>query len=435
MKNSEPQEKLPPLSGYTLIKDAWQWIGPYRGRFIVASLLRFSSDLVNLYPPLALAWIITFLSHYTSGQATDILWSTFILLAVATGWRLLSIHAGRVMCYFIGERISLNVQLAATRHLFSLPASWHEQENTGNKLKRITRGGEAYQKITRIWIQNVIEICVNFVGISWIIFHIDPFLAGLMTLFSIVYYALASILIKPASKAAHEANIREEEYTGLAFEALNNIRSVQVYGSWSLLLARVRTMTDLFYTAICKRLWKFTARNLSLDIWQYVFRILAIIVIIGGVIQGRYEIGLFIVFNWYFGALSESVRELADITQEFVIARLSIQRLKGIMEERPADWNDAHALSLPRQWKQISFKNVSFAYGEERVLNNISFDIQRGERVGIVGLSGAGKSTLFKLLMKEHENYEGDIFFDEFKLCSLSRSSYFERVAVVLQET
>src|SRR3989338_1810804 len=148
MKPIESTEQLPPLPMRALLKDIWGWIRPYRARFILASIIRLSGDIVYLYPPLAFAFIITFLSHYSSGQSTEPLWMTFILLAAAGGWRMISNHVGRVMCYFIGDRISLDVQLAANKHVFNLPAAWHEQENTGNKLKQITRGGESYQKLT-----------------------------------------------------------------------------------------------------------------------------------------------------------------------------------------------------------------------------------------------------------------------------------------------
>ena len=69
------------------------------------------------------------------------------------------------------------------------------------------------------------------------------------------------------------------------------------------------------------------------------------------------------------------------------------------------------------------------------MLKNISFEIKRGERIGIVGLSGAGKSTLIKLLLKEHESYTGDILFDDVSIREMRKSSYLKRVAVVLQDT
>ncbi len=80
-------------------------------------------------------------------------------------------------------------------------------------------------------------------------------------------------------------------------------------------------------------------------------------------------------------------------------------------------------------------KNLSFAYGKAKVFENLSFRINRGERIGIVGLSGAGKSTLFKLLLKENEDYTGEILFDGVPLRKIKKSSYYKQAAVVLQET
>ncbi len=435
MNTFKEQKELPNLPWHVLIKDLWKWIKPYRAQFFFASFMRFTSDIAQLYPALALAWIITFLSHYKQGQSLDELWMTFILLCAAYIWRMIGNYWGRVTCYFIGERIALDVQLTAIKHLFSLPAAWHEKENTGNKFQRITRGGNSYNKLLIIWIQNVIKIFVYFIGIPLIIISIDPLIAGLLAFFSIVYYALASSLTRPVIRATNEANIQEEEYTGLSFQVLHNIRSIQVYGSWSPLLERIQTIINKLYHAIYIRIWKFTTRFLCLEIWQLIFRVSAFMIIIIGIVNGRYEIGFFIAFTWYFNTISESIRELTDISQEFIIAQLSIQRLNAIMQEPANDWNNPHALELSKNWKKISFQNISFSYGENEVLKNISFDVTRGERVGIVGLSGAGKSTLFKLLMKEHETYTGEILFDSNPLRSLSRTSYFESVAVVLQET
>ena len=68
-------------------------------------------------------------------------------------------------------------------------------------------------------------------------------------------------------------------------------------------------------------------------------------------------------------------------------------------------------------------------------MNDISFEIKRGEKIGVVGLSGAGKSTLFKLLLKEYEDYKGLIKFDGLNLREVSPKDYYAHTAVVLQET
>jgi ABC-type multidrug transport system fused ATPase/permease subunit len=83
----------------------------------------------------------------------------------------------------------------------------------------------------------------------------------------------------------------------------------------------------------------------------------------------------------------------------------------------------------------LELKELSFSYGNKQVLHRLSLTIRRGERVGIVGVSGAGKSTLFKLLLKEHENYEGQILLGGVPLRHISRDELFSHSAVVLQDT
>ena len=83
----------------------------------------------------------------------------------------------------------------------------------------------------------------------------------------------------------------------------------------------------------------------------------------------------------------------------------------------------------------INFQNVSKNYNGYQALIDANFKIVPQEFVSVVGRSGAGKSTLFKLLLKEHEGFEGSIRFDEQPIQTIRRDSYFEQVAAVLQET
>jgi len=92
-------------------------------------------------------------------------------------------------------------------------------------------------------------------------------------------------------------------------------------------------------------------------------------------------------------------------------------------------------IDFPKNWKKITAKNLSFAYGEHKVLDDVSFEIKRGERIGIMGLSGAGKSTLMKLLLKENESYEGEILVDSIPLKKIRKEDYYKKVGVVLQDT
>ena len=92
-------------------------------------------------------------------------------------------------------------------------------------------------------------------------------------------------------------------------------------------------------------------------------------------------------------------------------------------------------MAFPSNWQKITARNLSFAYQENQVLKDISFEICRGEKLGIVGLSGAGKSTLFKLFLKEREEFTGDILFNDISIKQIKKNDYFQHVSIVLQDT
>ncbi|MFH1192561.1 MAG: ABC transporter ATP-binding protein, partial [bacterium] len=166
-----------------------------------------------------------------------------------------------------------------------------------------------------------------------------------------------------------------------------------------------------------------------------IFKMGIVIFIALGIVHGRYEIGFLILFNGYFNSLTQSVNELADTSQDLMVYKYGIARMQNILNEPIVIEDEKNKIAFPKKWNKIIVRNLSFSYGNNQVLKNISFEIKKGERAGIVGLSGAGKSTLIKLLLKEIENYEGEILIDDISLKKIKRSSYLENIGVVLQDT
>lgn len=155
-----------------------------------------------------------------------------------------------------------------------------------------------------------------------------------------------------------------------------------------------------------------------------------------GIMSGTKNIALLILFIEYFHKMWENIEELSMVTLDFVVAKYGISRMSDILAEPVRIDTERGKTSFPMQWEQLEVRGVTFGYtAKQSVLSDISFSVRRGEKIGIVGLSGAGKSTLFKLLLKEHENYEGEILIDSVPLRTIKRSSYFDHTAVVLQET
>ena len=436
MKSSSPsQSNLINYSSWELLQDIWKELKPYRARFFLATMIRAAGDLAWLYPAFAFASIITFLTHYKQGDSLGPILVIIWLWLLATIARSLSQFFSKSLGYSVSERVKVSSIRHTIQHLFLLDMAWHERENSGNKIKRIQNAGDGFNQIIRLWFNNIIEITVNLVAINIILARFDYKILGLILGFLISYFLLSALMRKQYKEAAYRVNIQEEEINGLLFEAINNIRTVKVMAMAKGLYAQVVKGTEVLLEKLGVRIFWYQSRGALLSFWAGMFKIVITIWIIFGIIKGHYELGFLMLFNSYFTNLRMSIDELSTASIDFASSRLSIARMKMILNEPIQIDNDKDKGPFPSNWESIKVQNLSFSYENNQVLHNLSFEVKRGEKVGIVGLSGAGKSTLFKLLLKERESFEGDILFDDLSITRIKKTDYFNHVSVVLQDT
>lgn len=432
---ARPDERAVDYSTLRLVKDVWAFLHPFRIRFFAVSVLRISGDLVGLYPIYAFASFVNILSGPNPSGRLGEINHIIVLLISAIAWQFIAVYISRTVSNSIIEKVSLDTEIHAIRHLFKIDIAWHEKENSGNKLKRISNGVGGIAQVLRVWMNSVISIIVNFVGTLIIIAKFNLFTSLSILFFVVTYYVLSYFLSKNAALVVQEVNIQSEKVNGLETQAVSNIRTVKVMGMSDSLYDIITKYADDLYVLLKRRVYTFQNRLSLLALWSNIIRLGTLLYIVFGVANGQYELGFLVLFNGYFGTIRELAANLSDISQEIIVSRYSVSRLKSVLSEPITIDSDAGKDAFPTDWKTITLQHIAFAYGENKVLTDLSFTIQRGEKVGIVGLSGAGKSTLFKLLLKEYEDFSGNIQFDKQPIQRIQKSDYFKHVAVVLQDT
>lgn len=221
---------------------------------------------------------------------------------------------------------------------------------------------------------------------------------------------------------------------GVSFEAINNINTIKSLHLGQNIFHYLRQAGDKLLKAIKKRIVHFRIRQSILDTYQEMFRQGMILYAAWNVFQGNFEVGIIALVLLYFNKIRESAGEFAEVSNEWVLAKIAVMRMKDILKEKPHIELAGHR-SMPKHWKTVQINYVHFAYEGRKVLKNFSLIIHRGQRIGIVGLSGEGKSTLFKLLLKLYANYDGEIKFDETELRTIKSDDFYKQVTVVPQET
>lgn len=431
-KHQSGQEIDYPFSQF--FKDLIRYVTPYKGTFYTSTFLRILSDISSLYTGYAIGKIVSLLAE-PGIEFSRILFVVVTWMGTIT-FRYITIYLAKKTNNYMSSQVHVDIHVSMLEVLFARDSAWHESEASGSKIKRISNGADGYNFAIRAWINNVIEICVRFVSIPLILSKFDIKASLIMAFFVVSYFVISYFLAKPALKAAYQASIDEEGVYGVAFESVSNIRSIQVLSLAEGILEQVKKATGKLLGSYKRRIRAFQFRTSFLGGYAELYRIIAIGFIAYQVYLGHYEVGFLVTFASYFFNMWDSVKELSDVSQDLTVAQQSVGRMHDLIGRDPKSVStDTGTLSFPKSWNEIEVRNLSFSYGGSDALTDVSFNIRKGEKVGIVGLSGAGKSTLFKLLLKERINWKGNITIGGVSLAELSTKEYRNHVSVVLQET
>ncbi len=434
MANSKPTTFVDTYSNWDLIRDLWRWLGKYRARFVLASALLILSEISWLYPTYALARIVTLFTESGLQASKEAIAGLLLTWAALSVFRFVSRQLAKFLAYQIAERLSLEMELQAVGHVLRLDLAWHEQGNVGSTMKRIQRGSGSVEAVLDTWTDSIIPMLIRSFGPIAVLATIDRTIALATAFFLVSYYALSQRLMSGIVRSIQDVNLGEEGVGGLEFQLVNNIRTVKALGFAGQMMQRLRQANETLFAHITGRIRRWRTRDLVVDSWGQLFRLGLLAYVIERIFQGTFQAGFLILAYNYFSEAWDSLGRVADLEIRFSASRLAVSRLAELFRE-PVGIEAAGTKLMPASWQSIRLNDVSFSYGERQVLSNVSFTIKRGERIGIVGFSGAGKSTLFKLLLKEYENYSGEILVDTIPLRHIKRLSYVQRAAVVLQDT
>jgi len=169
-----------------------------------------------------------------------------------------------------------------------------------------------------------------------------------------------------------------------------------------------------------------------------VFVVVGVLLIGGGMIlEGESELDAanFIAFIAIYSQLLVPAKALSTAFSNVQRGLASAERIFGIIDLEPAIKDKSTAKKLEEFKSALSFKNVSFAYGEEKVLKNININIHKGETVALVGPSGGGKSTMADLIPRFYDPVDGEVQIDGVSLKDLTVESIRAKMGIVSQES
>lgn len=155
----------------------------------------------------------------------------------------------------------------------------------------------------------------------------------------------------------------------------------------------------------------------------------------GNILSGEMTIGILIAFTQYAEMFFRPIRDLTEKYTTLQNAMASAERIFGLLDTKQFLEDIPTAKSINNLNNVIEFKNVSFSYdGEKQVLRNVSFKVNKGDTLAIVGATGAGKTSIINLLCRFYEFQEGQILIDGIDIRNIKQESLREKIAFVMQD-
>jgi len=337
---------------------------------------------------------------------------------------------------YVGQKVIYDLRNLIYDHLTRQSLGFFAHRKTGELLARISYDVTLVQAAVSTSVTALMRDSVSIVFLLGVIFFQDwPLALIAMLVFPLVIYPIARFGRK-MRHASSDGQVSMGELTSLVEETVGGIRVVKAFGMEDYERGRFRRFTGDF---LHHQMRIFRAQALSFPIMELLAGFgIAGVLLYGGlrVASGATTAGTLVSFLAALIMLYEPVKRLSRANNEIQQGLAASERVFDILDE-PVEVEDApDAIELSGFSKDIRFDHVALQYvgADKQVLSDVSFNVQAGDVVALVGRSGAGKTSLVNLLPRFMDVTGGAVLIDGHDVCKLTQSSLRAQMAMVTQE-
>ena len=368
--------------------------------------------------------------------------SSSLLLGMAAGLQVLIVllaqlqgFGSHVLRTHTGERLTLDFRARLFRHVQRLAFTFHDARGTADTIYRIQYDAPALQWLTIHGLMPLITSAVMLLAMVYVTARLDwPLALVAMSIFPIL---IVIPKVYDHRMRGQYTNVKELESStlGIIQEVLTALRVVKAFGREGHEQERFVVQSSAGMGARMRLAFAESAFGLLSNLLTAIGTAMVLYIGVRSVLATRLTLGELLVVITYLTQLYGPLTAIGDKIIALQPFRASLQRAFELLDETPDVVERPHARALKRATGAVEFQDVTFAYdGRHMILDDISFAIPAGTRLGIAGRTGAGKSTLVSLLMRFYDPSAGRILLDGVDLRDYKLADLRCQFAIVLQE-
>ena len=433
LNNIEKDEEIVRRSKKEIIIRLMAYLKPYKAKSMIVILLMILVMLCNVVNPYLLQQAIDV--HVVNKDINGILLIGGLLLIINIfAWIASKIRW--TMISKITNNILVNIRHELYEHIQKLSFDFFDNRPVGKILARVVGDVNALKNLFNQSIQTLIPELLSLVCVAIAMFILNIKLA-MACIILLPFLTIAMFYIEIHSRKRWEVfRNKRSNLNGFTHEDFSGIKVVQAFANEKNTEKNFRKMVkeqkEAFLNAV----------RLNDCFWPLVelsWGIGTLIVFAVGyrlILSGEIQVGKLIAFSMYTGMFWRPIMNLSSFYNTLITNFAAADRIFDILDQEPDIENIGKAPKMNRIEGKVEFRNIDFSYNVGgKVLNNINFKVNPGDKIALVGATGSGKTTIISLLSRFYDPTDGEILVDGKNIKYVDLYSYRSQMGIMLQDT
>ena len=381
-----------------------------------------------------------YFNYYLSNQLeTDISSTLILVVGIVIFFFLMKNLFNYLALYnitFVKNGLLKNLRENLYSKVLNMPISYFLNKKKGDLMSRITADileiQTSYLSILELMVREPLTIIFTLI----VMFTISPQLTLFVTLFIPISGFIISIIGKKLRKDSKEVQQQQSNFLSIIDETISGQKVIKSFLSENFFHNKFKSINNLLYRFSNKVI---NRKNLAGPFSEFMgILVIGVLLWFGGkmvLISETISGTTFIVFMGLAYNILTPAKNLSKSFYSIKKGNAAAERVFEIIEYNKNKYDENRTLDFKKFKKNITFNNVEFSYGEVKILDKISFTINKGESVALVGSSGSGKTTIANLLNGFFSPTSGNILIDDISISNITKESLYRNISIVTQES
>tara|TARA_B100001769_G_scaffold275006_1_gene275209 strand:+ start:166 stop:1983 length:1818 start_codon:yes stop_codon:yes gene_type:complete len=381
-----------------------------------------------------------YFNYYLSNQLeTDISSTLILVVGIVIFFFLMKNIFNYLALYnitFVKNGLLKNLRENLYSKVLNMPISYFLNKKKGDLMSRITADileiQTSYLSILELMVREPLTILFTLI----VMFTISPKLTLFVTLFIPISGFIISIIGKKLRKDSKEVQQQQSNFLSIIDETISGQKVIKSFLSESFFLNKFKNINNLLYKFSNKVV---NRKNLAGPFSEFMgILVIGVLLWFGGkmvLISETISGTTFIVFMGLAYNILTPAKNLSKSFYSIKKGNAAAERVFEIILYNKDKLDQKRNVKLEKFENKITFNNVEFNYGEAKILDKISFTINKGESVALVGSSGSGKTTIANLLNGFFNPKSGNLLIDNNNISNITKESLYRNISIVTQES